>query len=254
MTELLVRKLEHFEKLSEADKRVLQEATKDVREFAPHRDIISEGERPDYVHLLLEGWAYRYKIRPEGERSIMALLVPGDLCDVQVSLLNRMDHSIATLTACRIALLSRDDIADITKYDARLTRVLWWATLVDEAILREWVVNIGSCPATVRTAHLLCEMLLRLRAVGLASDDGYDLPLTQAELADAMGISAVHVNRVIRRLRSEGLVRIENRHVTIRDWERLKEIGEFTPAYLHQEQGRLGKLRHGLELVASASG
>ena len=104
MTELLVRKLEHFEKLSEADKRVLQEATKDVREFAPHRDIISEGQRPDYVHLLLEGWAYRYKIRPEGERSIMALLVPGDLCDVQVSLLNRMDHSIATLTACRIAL------------------------------------------------------------------------------------------------------------------------------------------------------
>ena len=97
-------------------------------------------------------------------------------------------------------------------------------------------------------------MLLRLRAVGLASDDGYDLPLTQAELADAMGISAVHVNRVIRRLRSEGLVRIENRHVTIRNWERLKEIGEFTPAYLHQEQGRLGKLRRGLELVASASG
>ena len=132
--------------------------------------------------------------------------------------------------------------------------MLWWATLVDEAILREWVVKIGSCPATVRTAHLLCEMLLRLRAVGLASDDGYDLPLTQAELADAMGISAVHVNRVIRRLRSEGLVRIENRHVTIRNWERLKEIGEFTPAYLHQEQGRLGKLRHGLELVASASG
>ena len=120
----------------------------------------------------------------------MALLISGDLCDVQVSLLNRMDHSIATLTACRIALLSRDDIADITKYDARLTRVLWWATLVDEAILREWVVNKGSSPATVRTAHLLCEMLLRLRAVGLASDDGYDLPLTQAELADTMGISA----------------------------------------------------------------
>jgi CRP-like cAMP-binding protein len=238
MPEPLFRKLGQFIKLTDDDRRVLSNATQDVRAIGAREDIILEGDRPDVVHLILEGWAGRYKILAGGQRSILAYLIPGDLCDIHVALLTEMDHSIATLSPCRIAFISRSEIATILEANTRLTRALWWATMVDEAILREWLVTVGHRPADKRIAHLFCEMLLRSKAVGLTSDNSFHLPLTQEELGDTMGLSAVHTNRTLGELRNAGLISIDGRRITIPDVDRLKEFAEFNPNYLHQQKGK----------------
>jgi CRP-like cAMP-binding protein len=164
---LLTRKLEGFGPLPEADKRLLDKVIRDVREFGDHQDLVREGDAPSHVNLILQGFACRYKLLPNGSRHIMAYLVPGDFCDLHVFILKAMDHAIGTLSRCKVVKIPRTRILDMTERPA-IARALWWAALVDEATLREWLVNIGSRPADERVAHLLCEMLLRLRAVGLA--------------------------------------------------------------------------------------
>jgi CRP-like cAMP-binding protein len=184
------------------------------------------------VRLILEGFACRYKLLADGRRQIMAYLVPGDFCDLHVFILKAMDHTIATLSPCRVVDIPRERILELTERSA-LARALWWATLVDEATLREWLVNIGARSAEERIAHLLCELLLRLRVVGLADGAEYELPITQAELADTMGLSSVHVNRVLQRLRGDGLITLKSKHLVILDVERLNAFGGFTPNYLY---------------------
>ena len=233
----LIAKLEQFARLSDGDRRLLEDAARDVRRLEAHRDVIAEGDRPDHVHLLLEGWAVRYKVLPGGERAIMAYLIPGDLCDLHVALLDRMDHSIGTLTPARVAYIPRGTVGALMGRGDDLARALLWSTLVDEAILREWLVSMGRRPADKRVAHLVCEMLLRSRAVGLTDDDGFDLPLTQEELADTMGITPVHMNRTLQLLRQDGLITTEGRRVTVSDPGRLMELADFDPNYLHQEGG-----------------
>ena len=203
MPKRFVRKLEKFTTLSDEDKRVLEDAASDTREFGPREDIIREGDRPDYVHLMVEGWAVRYKLLPNGNRAILAYLIPGDLCDIHVTLYE-MDHSIATLSPCKVACIRGETISRIMREHERLPRALWWSTLVNEAILREWLVTVGYLPADKRLAHFICEMLLRTKAVGLTGDDSFELPLTQEELADSIGMSAVHMNRMLQELRGLG--------------------------------------------------
>jgi CRP-like cAMP-binding protein len=234
----LIQKLEQFAKLTDEDKRLLEGASRQVVEFSPREDIITEGDRPDDVHLLLEGWAGRYKTLPEGARPIMAFLIPGDICDLHISLLNRMDHSIGALSRCKVAFIPRETILTIMKENQQLTNALFWSTLVDEAILREWLVNLGHRPADKRVAHLICEMMLRSKSVGLTSDDSFDLPLTQEELGDSMGITSVHMNRTLQFLRSEGFITTNGKRVTVTDTDRLIAFAGFNPIYLHQEQGR----------------
>jgi CRP-like cAMP-binding protein len=217
---------------------VLDQAVREVRDFGRGKDIIREGDRPDDVHLLLEGWAGRYKVLPNGERPIMAYLIPGDLCDVHVAVLNHMDHSIGALSPCKVAFISRETISQMLSESQRLSRALWWATLVDEAILREWLVTVGHRPADKRLAHLICEMLLRSKAVGLADDNSFELPLTQEELGDTMGLSTVHINRMMQELRGDGLIATKGKRVTINDLNRLMAFSEFNPNYLHQEGAR----------------
>jgi CRP-like cAMP-binding protein len=234
----LIQKLEGFTALSEEEKRLIDEISRDVREFGRGQDIIEEGDRPDNVHLLLGGWACRYKLIPNGDRSIMAYLIPGDLCDIHVTLLNHMDHSIGALSACKVALIPRLTMDAIITEHVRLARALWWATLVDEAILREWLVTVGHRPADKRVAHLICEMLLRSKAVGLTEDDSFEMPLTQGELGDTMGLSTVHINRTLQELRSKRLITSKAKRVIVDDLDRLMTFAEFNPNYLHQEGGR----------------
>ena len=198
----------------------------------PRKDLIREGDEPRDVQLILEGFACRYKLLADGRRQIMAYLLPGDFCDLHIFILRRMDHSIATLSPCRVAAIPRRRILELTERPA-IARAPWWATLVDEAVLREWLVNIGARPAEERIAHLLCELLLRLRTVGLASGGGYALPITQAEIADTMGLTNVHVNRVLQRLRAEGAITLEERRLVILDVDRLMAFSGFDPNYLH---------------------
>ena len=168
----------------------------------------------------------------------MAFLIPGDLCDVHVALLKQMDHSIGALSACKVAFIPARAISDIIEEHRGLANALWWATLVDEAISREWLVNIGRREAEHRVAHLICEMMLRSRAVGLTDDDSFDLPLTQEELADTVGTSHVHMNRTLQKLRGDGWITTNGKNVLVNDLPALMEFSGFDPTYLHQENGR----------------
>lgn len=229
----LIRKLRGVTDLTEDECKAVRELCVDVREVEAKRDIITEGDTPDRVHLVLDGWAARYKMVPDGGRQITAFLIPGDFCDIHITILGAMDHSIAALTRCRIGYIRGEDIDRVTREKSNLTRALWWTTLVDEAVLREWVVNNGRRDAYEAIAHVLCEMHVRMQAIGLVADEVFDLPLTQEELADAAGLTSVHTNRILQKLRGEGLIELSKRVLTIRDVEGLREAGGFHAEYLH---------------------
>ena len=234
-TNPLARKLQAFAPLASADLHSLDELLTNVREVPARTDLIREGDKPSDVFLVLEGFACRYKLLPDGKRHIMAYLVPGDFCDLQVFILDEMDHSIGSLSACQIVEIPRDRVLKLIERPA-IARALWVAALVDGATLREWLVNIGSRSAEERVAHLLCELLFRLRAVGMANGDSYELPITQGEIADTMGLSDVHMNRVIQRLRKEKLITLKSKNLVILDFERMKEFSDFDPNYMHLKQ------------------
>jgi len=229
----LIRKLENFSPLAADEKRALAEAVSTVRRFPAREDLVREGEPTDGVKLILEGFACRYKVLPDGRRQIIAYLVPGDLCDVRVFLLKRMDHTIAALCPVETALVSHEVMGELMERYPRLTRALWWSTLVEESVTREWIVNVGQRTAFERLAHLFCEIFARLSAVGLAYDNRCELPLTQIELADTLALSAVHVNRTLMEMRRARLVSFQNRQLVIHDHAALQSAAGFNPNYLH---------------------
>jgi CRP-like cAMP-binding protein len=198
------------------------------------RNIIREGDRPDHVHLMVEGWAARYKLLPDGARQITAFLIPGDFCDLHVTILGEMDHSIATLTKSKVAFVPRATMSELTDRPC-IAKGFWWATLVDEAVLRSWVVNIGRRGAFEAVGHLFCELYVRMRNVGLTSGQRFELPLTQEEIADALGLTSVHVNRVLQRMRADGLIVLKSGALEILDYPALQEAAGFNPNYLHIE-------------------
>jgi CRP-like cAMP-binding protein len=214
----LIEKLSYYMVLSEEEKQILENTTRQSVTIEKGDDIITQGQRPDYVHLIESGWACRYKLLEDGSNHIMAYLIPGDLCDVHITILDKMDHSIRALTPLKITKFSADEMINIMENHPRLARAFFWSTLVDEATLREWLVNIGTRSSELRVAHVLCELLLRSRIAGLSHDDSFDFPLTQEELGESMGISHVHTNRVLQRLRQEGLISLESRRIIIHDW------------------------------------
>ncbi|BAT61870.1 transcriptional activatory protein AadR [Variibacter gotjawalensis] len=232
MPSRLIRKLEAFVPLTEAEKTLVSDVERNVRTVAPKTDLITEGDSPENVLLIVEGFACRYKITSEGQRQIMAYLVPGDFCDLHIFILKEMDHSISTLSACKVVEIPRKRVLEMLKTPA-LATALWSATLVDEATLREWLVNIGTREAPQRIGHLLCELLLRLHVVGLVSEGRFELPITQAEIADTMGLSAIHANRSIQVLREADLITLARGHVVILDFKRLAAFSGFNPNYLH---------------------
>ncbi len=244
-TRPLITKLEQFTKLSDEDKQALEDAAERVVDYGPKDDIITQGDNPEGVYLLIDGWAGRDKMLREGERQIMAFLIPGDLCDINIMLLDQMDHSIGALSPCKVLYFPRQRLADLMENSKQLSRALWWSSLVDEAILREWLVNMGRRSSEKRIAHLICEMLLRSRAVGLTDDDTFELPLTQEQLGDTLGMSTVHVNRSIQTLRGQNLITSHGRRIVIDDLERLMDYAEFDPVYLHQMNRKgAAKTRH----------
>ena len=232
MTNPLILKLDRSGLLTDADRATLSALCAPMRHVAADQDIVREGESGENVHLVLDGIACRYKILPEGRRQIIGLLLPGDFCDLQSAVLGEMDHSIATLTPCALVDIPQHVVDALTLDHSRIARALWWATLVDESVLREWLVNMGQRPADRRTAHLLCELLLRLQAVGRAEGDACDLPLTQTELGDILGLTNVHINRVLQDLRGRGLVALRERRLEIPDLAALQAFCGFDPAYL----------------------
>ena len=233
----LIMKLEGGADLTDDDRRTLRTLTSTTRRVDKHRDIIREGDEPADVHVVMSGFAYRYKSLANGKRQILAYLVPGDFCDLHIAILGRMDHSIATLSPCEIVDLPRTVIEDISANHPRITRALWWATLVDEGTLREWLINLGRRPADQRIAHLFCELHRRLTSVGLVIGHTFELPLTQQELGESTSLSTVHVNRTLQLLRGRGLIAFRAGTLTILDIEGLSAFSEFNPDYLHLDAG-----------------
>ncbi len=237
MASALTRKLELFGLLPVEDKQFLESLTGSAQSVASHKDLIREGDSPTEVQLVLEGMACRYKVLPDGKRSIFAYLVPGDFCDLNIFILKEMDHNIMTLSPCKMATIPRVRVLELSERPA-IARALWWATLVDEATLREWLVNIGQRDAGSRIGHLICEMHMRLASIGLATGGEFSLPLTQTEIGDTMGLSTVHVNRTLQSLRTQGSITFKNGRVVITDIKRLAHECQFNPNYLHIGAGK----------------
>jgi CRP-like cAMP-binding protein len=234
MANPLIKKLQQFTRLSRLDQDAIREmASQRVRHLNPRDDLIHEGDRPNHVNLLLSGWACRYKTLEDGRRQIIAFLLPGDLCDLNIFVLREMDHSMAAITPLSFAEVSREHLEALTLDHPRVTQALWWDSLVGAAIQREWSVSLGQRTAFERVAHVLCELFLRLRAVGMTEGTVCEFPITQVDLADATGLSAVHLNRTLQELRAAGLIVLRGKLLNIPDLAALQSAALFTPNYLH---------------------
>jgi CRP-like cAMP-binding protein len=229
----LVRMLESILDLSEDERDVLRKLSGTIKSVGPRQDLVREGDRPSECCLILDGFAYRYKLTETGKRQIFSFHIPGDIPDLQSLHIDVMDHSLSSLTTCKVMFIPHETVRDLVRRCPRIGDAFWRETLIDAAAFREWILNLGRREAYGRMAHLLCEFYVRLRAVGLTNGDACELPFTQAELADATGLSAVHVNRTLQELRGEGLITLRNGSLTVLDWDRLREAGEFDPTYLH---------------------
>jgi CRP-like cAMP-binding protein len=231
----LVRKLEGFSHLSEAERAALEGLAWQVESVPAHSDLAFEGDKPRGVLLIMGGMAYRYRMRGNGARQILAYLVPGDMGDLDTDLFDHMDHGIATFSACKVVWIEPEALSDLRQSHPVIDRTLRMSSLVDTATLGAWVMNVGCRMAIERLAHLFCELLLRLQAVGLATENSYALPLSQGELADTTGLSDVHLNRSVQELRRRGLIHLSARTLTILDVPALMTLAEFRPDYLHRD-------------------
>jgi len=231
-----IRKIESVFTLSDDERQALENLPMQVAVIKNDQDIVREGDRPSRSFVILSGFTCTYKVSGDGQRQIMTFGLPGDLPDLHSLHLRVLDNSVSTLTQCRVGFITHEDLSDLCARYPRIASAFWRETLVEGAIFREWLLNIGRRAAYNRIAHFFCEMLVRLRAVGLAEGHACDLPITQAELGDALGITTVHVNRVLQQMRADGLIEMKGAWLTFPDWNRLKEVGEFNPLYLQLEQ------------------
>lgn len=243
VAEVLIRKLEVFAPLSDVERDAVSALAGQTRSYSPREDVIRQGDRTEHVNLLLEGFACRYKTLEDGRRQILSFFVPGVICDLNVFILERMDHSIGALSPCVFGAIHRRQVDELIDRQPRITRALWWCTLVGEATAREWLLNVGQRSAYERAAHLFCELYWRLGVVGLVRDGTFDFPVTQTELGDALGLSAVHVNRTLQELRRDGLISTQGRELTVLDVEGLERAAMFDPSYLHLTDTDVGAQR-----------
>jgi CRP-like cAMP-binding protein len=232
LSELLIRKLEVRDAVSDEEKRVLRDAVGAAREIPPDTEFIREGDRPAASTLVLEGYTFRSSTLVSGGRQITSIHVPGDFVDLHSLLIKEMDHGVTTLTRCKVALVPHTTLRRITETQPHLTRLLWLTTLIDAAVHRRWLTAMGRQSALAHTAHLLCELYCRQKEIGLVDQGSFPMPLSQAKLADALGLSAVHTNRVIQELREVKLIEWRGDRVKILDWDGLSRVGEFDPTYL----------------------
>lgn len=232
----LIRKLGRFVPLTKPEHDALEHLCLNPKSYERGTELIAEGDRPTSVFLIMEGWAFRFKHLADGSRQIAAYLIPGDLCDVQIFLFEKMDHSIGLLSDAKVVKIPAAKILDIMDRFPRIERALLWATLVDEATLREWLLNVGQRSAKQKLAHLFCELCIRLQVVGLVDDCGtFVLPPIQAELGDTTGMTTVHVNRSLQSLRADGLISTANGNLTILDFKKLAKFAGFEKDYLHTD-------------------
>ena len=234
----MIRKLESTFPLTDEEREAVLRLPLQVTEIRADQDIVREGDRPSRCFAILEGFTCTYKFTGAGKRQIMAFHIAGDIPDLQSLHLKLLDNSISTIAPCKVGFIQHQALHELCLRYPRITSAFWRDTLIDASTFREWLANIGRRDGISRMAHLFCEILVRMRVVGLTADHSCDLPITQAELADATGLSTVHVNRTLQELRGAGLLQLERGRLTILDWHKLKEVGDFDPAYLHLQNAQ----------------
>lgn len=229
----MANKLQQWRSLSAADHDAILALPFRVIKLRPQEYIVREGDRPQTCCLILSGYAFRHKAAGDGGRQIFSLHMRGDLADLQNSLLSVADHNLQSLTRVEAALIPIEAIQEIAFERPAIGRAMWYETLVDASIFREWTLNVGRRDSRTRTAHMLCEFALRLEMAGLGERCDYELPMTQEQLADALGMTSVHTNRMLKSLAEASLITRTLRAVRVDDWTGLQRAGDFDPAYLH---------------------
>jgi len=219
--------------LSDDSKRALAELPWSSRTYARDSYLVREGEPTTTCMLLTRGYAYRQKLVNTGARQIISFHIPGEFVDLQNSMLEVADHNVQSLGRSTVAVVNKEHLTSLMASDANIRRALWLDSLIDASVFREWVVNVGRRNARTRIAHLLCELALRLDSSRVADGSMFDFPLTQEQIADATGLTAVHTNRTLQALRKEGLINLTANQLTILDWNKLADVGDFSERYLH---------------------
>ena len=229
-----IEKLNGFGALSDDDMASLAAATSRPLKYPARHDLIREGDRPGPMFVILDGWACRYKILPNGTRQVLAFLMPGDACDLHISLLAEMDHGIQTIVPSLVATISRSEMASLLDERPGIAKALYTAQLIDEGVLRAWITSMGRRSSVERVAHLMCELYLRARNIGLITEATFELPLSQLLLADSLGMTAVHLNRVLKTLRATEAIILRRGKLIIVDPVKLAQIAGFDENYLHR--------------------
>lgn len=238
MANAFVQKLQRMVPLSDTEVAVLEQATARPRTFAAKQDMIREGDRPGPVFVVLEGWACRYKILPNGTRQIMAFMMPGDTCDLHIGMLSEMDHSLQAITPAKVALIPGDYMATILDEYPRIANAMYKSQLIDEGTLRAWIVSMGRRSSIERVAHLMCELYLRSAATNGGPEGEAALPISQVIFADALGMTPVHINRILRELRESGAMSFSRGSLRVLDPIKLVQIAGFDENYLHRRRNQ----------------
>ncbi|EHP94998.1 Crp/Fnr family transcriptional regulator [Methylorubrum extorquens] len=235
-TAMLIRKLESIATLSDEQRQAIENLPVRTYNLAARQDIMRDGDKPSHCCLILDGWACRYKLLGDGRRQILSFHIPGDVPDLQSLHIPTMDHGLATVTKATVAFIPHESLMELTLRHPSIGALLWRDTLIDAGIFRAWMVGMGRRSAFEQVAHLFCEMYLKLQAVGLAEHYRCPLPLTQIDLADALGITNVHVNRVLKEMRGRPLITLHGQTLVIEAWDELLRVAEFDPTYLQLER------------------
>jgi CRP-like cAMP-binding protein len=230
----VIRKLDRLGPLDDPDRQAIRALNARIETHAAHSVLARDGARASHCTLLLDGFACRHKETANGGRQLLSVHLAGDFLDLQAMFLPRADYVVQTMTPATIARVPADVLRGLAETHPRIAEALWRDTLIDAAIAREWIVNIGRRGAMARIAHLLCEFAARREAAGFGPPERFELPMTQEQIGDATGLTSVHVNRKLHDLEDLGVIARDRRHLHIRDWQKLTRIGDFDAAYLHQ--------------------
>jgi CRP-like cAMP-binding protein len=231
-------KLRARDEVSAEEERAIRALVSHTIDLPPDQIFIHAGRELSESTLLLDGWMARAKDLPSGQRQLAELQISGDFVDLHGFTLKRLDHDVITLSRCRVAIVPHDRLKELTERFPHLTRLYWFMTNLDAAIQREWTLSLGRRTAIARMAQLFCELRRRLEVIGLSQGNSYDFPLTQVEIGESLGLTAVHVNRTLQELRRKGVLELQHRRVTILDVEALEGIAEFDSRYLYLDRRR----------------
>lgn len=236
LLERTIRKFARRAPLDAGDRAALRDLAFETKMVEAGRYLVREGEATDSCCLIVSGFACRHKITADGDRQIVSFHIAGDFVDIEGSLLKVADHNIQTIARSEVAFIASKAIVELIDSHPRIARAMWIDTLIDASIYREWVLNLGRRPALQRIGHILCEFARRLELADLGTKDGYQFPMTQEQLADAAGLTPIHVNRTLKQLEASELIVRNKRYIEIPNWERLRAVSGFNELYLHLEQ------------------